>query len=239
MACKTTSDSLVPEIDLAQPIINMLDQLPFPFVIRNSETRIIYANLADAECLGVAGPKDIIGKFECEIDSKLFEYEETLAGFNQQYQQVFSTKASLSNLEIHPHAIDYPYISIKMPFFDAQKECVGIFGYNKRLEVYTLNDYVKGHMPGSLLLNKPDDFFTERQCEIMFYRLQGFKVKEVAARLNLTANTVSNYMQMLYDKVGANNLDEFREFCERRNYHRYLPKRFLTSEAITFGHSIN
>src|SRR5471030_239202 len=122
-----------------------------------------------------------------------------------------------------------------MPFYGDDASYKGMLGYNDLISIYTLNDYIKGKLPGSLLLNKPDDFFTERQCENMFYRLQELKVKDADARLNLSTNTVNNYMQALYDKVGAKNLEDFHEFCEKRNYHRYLPKRFLTNETIIFG----
>src|SRR5476649_2416669 len=125
-----------------------------------------------------------------------------------------------------------------MPFYGDDASYKGMLGYNDLISIYTLNDYIKGKLPGSLLLNKPDDFFTERQCEIMFYRLQGLKAKEVAKRLNLAANTFNNYMQTIYDKACVRNLDEFIEFCEKRNYHRYLPRRFLSKEAITFSSSI-
>ncbi|WP_413735021.1 helix-turn-helix transcriptional regulator [Sodalis sp. RH21] len=119
-----------------------------------------------------------------------------------------------------------------MPFYNDDHECVGMFGYNVELTVYSLNDYIKGHMPGSLLMNKPDDIFTKRECELVFYRVQGLKSKEAAARLNLSLHTFNNYMQRIYTKACVTKMGEFREYCEKLNYHRYLPKRFLTRESI-------
>ncbi|MEA9389529.1 PAS domain-containing protein [Acerihabitans sp. TG2] len=237
MSIENTSQ-FIPEIKIPNSIVRLLDQLVVPFGIRDKESRIIYANqpLTDIYCM--KSPTSIIGKLDCEIECKILEPEGVVAEFDKQYKHTWQTEKSYSTLELHPNALDYPYIFRKMPFFDDNGECIGMFGYNEIINIYTLNDYVKGKMPGSLLLTKPDDFFTERQCEIIFYRLQGLKAKEVANRLNLATNTFNNYMQTLYDKVGANNLDEFIEFCEKRNYHRYLPKRFLTSEAITFSSSI-
>ncbi len=60
------------------------------------------------------------------------------------------------------------------------------------------------------------------------------KIKEVAERLNLATRTVENYMQELYFKANVNHFDEFKEFCEKRSYHRYLPKRFLQVSHIDF-----
>ncbi|MEA9393264.1 PAS domain-containing protein [Acerihabitans sp. TG2] len=230
--------SKIQEIDLSKCTRSLLDQLNFSFIIRNKEGRLIYCNQATAELYGVKSPSCAMGKLDNEIKSKLFDDVEVVDGFSKQYKKTWETETSYSTLELHPTAVDYPYIFHKIPFFNNNKECVGMFGYDKKLNVYSINDFIKRNLPGSLLLTKPDDYFTERQCEIFFYRLQGLKAKEVAKRLHLAANTFNNYMQTLYDKVGANNLDEFIEFCEKRNYHRYLPKRFLTSEAITFDSSI-
>src|SRR5476649_515227 len=226
------------EIELSNNFINIFNQFGFPFAIRDMECRLIYANQATADVCNAKAPSDVIGRFDYEIKSGIFEHEDAIEKFERQYKRVMETEQSFSTLEIHPNAIDYPYIFSKHPYYYANKECIGMIGYNKPLEVYSINDYVKGNMPGSLLLTKPDDFFTERQCEIMFYRLQGLKAKEVAKRLNLAANTFNNYMQTIYDKACVRNLDEFIEFCEKRNYHRYLPRRFLSKEAITFSSSI-
>ncbi|MEA9389091.1 PAS domain-containing protein [Acerihabitans sp. TG2] len=229
---------LIPEITLPKSMVTLFDQMKEPYCIKNVESRFVYANQAMVNLFRVDNISDLIGNTDKEIKSKLVEDEEVAGEFVRQDSLVVSSEQSLNLLDIHPHAVDYPFITNKIPFRDINNECIGVLVYVKKLEVYSLNDYVKGNVPGSLLLNKPDDFFTERQCEIMFYRLQGLKVKEVAKRLNLTENTINNYMQTLYDMANVNNLTEFKEFCEIREYHRYLPKRFLSNQHIDFGSSI-
>ncbi|WP_413727924.1 PAS domain-containing protein [Sodalis sp. RH19] len=233
--CKS---SIVPEINIPNSMRYAFDQLKTPYGIRDLSARLIYCNQAAADLLGAKSPADIIGKYDCEIDNNLFAVDGVVDEFDNQYKRVIKTQEQFSTLELHPHAVDYPYIFRKMPFYNDNHECVGMFGYNIELTVYSLNDYVKGHMPGSLLLNKPDDTFTERECEIMFYRLQGLKSKEAAERLNLSLNTFNNYMQRIYIKARVTDIGELREFCEKHRYNRYLPKRFLTRESINFGDSI-
>ncbi len=228
----------IPELKLSHSMMRMIDQFPSPYAIRDLEGRLIYGNQPVVELYGVKSTKDIFGKMDAEIKSKIVDTEEAVNEFAKQYRQVCQTEIPFATLELHPAAVDYPYIFNKFPFYNDDNKCVGMFGYARKLAVYTLNDYIKGFMPGSLLLNKPDDFFTERQCEIMFYRLQGLKAKEVAKRLNLSENTICNYMQTLYDKANVVNLAEFKHFCEQRNYHRYLPKRFLSNKPVDFACSI-
>ncbi|WP_255556801.1 LuxR C-terminal-related transcriptional regulator [Sodalis sp. dw_96] len=227
-------NEIIPEVYLPNSLIKMCDLMPEPCGIRNLESRFIYANSSLMKVYGVNSSADIIGKRDVEIKSKLVEFDNAAEEFAKQDKQVFKTEQRLSTLEFHPLAIDYPYVVNKLPFYNDNNEYVGMFGYIKKLEIYTINDYIKGHMPGSLLLNKPDDFFTERECEIMFFRLRGMKVKAVADRLNLATRTVENYMQELYYKVNVNHFDDFKRFCVERNYHRYLPKRFMHVNHIDF-----
>ncbi|WP_410014155.1 helix-turn-helix transcriptional regulator [Sodalis sp. C49] len=233
--CKCT---VVPEVNITNTMRYVFDQLKSPIAIRDLSSRLVYCNQPLALLADKRSPNEIIGKFDSEFDCAILDTEESIENFAKQYKRIFETQTPFSTLELHPHAVDFPFIFHKIPYFNDKHECIGMLGYNTQLTVYTLNDYVKGHMPGSLLLNKPDDTFTERECEVMFYRLQGLKSKEAAARLNLSLNTFNNYMQKIYNKVHVTEIGELRDFCEKHNYHRYLPKRFLTHEAINFSDSI-
>ncbi|MEA9389095.1 PAS domain-containing protein [Acerihabitans sp. TG2] len=232
------SSEIIPEIELPLSVTKLFDQMHYAFAIRNLEGRLIYGNPAYLEFLCLKSKNEIVGKFDKDVKAQLFESNEVTEEFAKQYRRVCQGEKTFATLELHPQVMGYPYIFKKTPYKNKEGKCIGIIGNNDILKTNSLNDYVKGNMSGSLLLNKPDDFFTERQCEIFFYLLQGLKVKEVAIRLNLSVNTVNNYMQTLYDMTGSRNLDDFKAFCEQRNYHRYLPKRFLESEAIIFGRLI-
>lgn len=230
----TTDHRPVPEIDIPQALISLLDQMPDPFSIKNLDSRYLYVNPAALRLFDVKKPDDVVGKLDNEIKSKLVEFDNAAEEFQRGDRDVFRTRQTLSTLEIHPLAVDYPYLGHRIPWKNEEGRCIGVMAYTRKLEVYTLNDFVNGHMPGSLLLNKPDEFFTERECEIMFYRLQGLKTKEVAERLNLAEKTISNYMQLLYEKSGVSHFDEFKEFCKKKNYDRYLPRRFIFDNPLDF-----
>lgn len=224
----------VPEVKITQSMISMLDQFSSPYGIKDLDSRYVYVNMAAISLFGLKSKSDVIGKLDIEIKSKLTEIDDLGLEFVRQDRKVTEGESKLATLEIHPLAVDYPYIVNKIPFYNDDNECVGLCLFSKNLEVYSLNDFVKGHMPGSLLLNKPDHFFTERNCEVMFFRLQGLTNKETAARLNLSPRTVENYMQSLYEKVGVNHFDEFMTFCISKDYHRYLPKRFVNIDHLKF-----
>ncbi len=121
-------------------MINMPDQLPFPYGIRNTESRLIYGNDALVNAYGVKSKKDVIGKLDSEIKSVVLAHDDFLEEFDKQYKKAHQSEVGFSTLEIHPLAFDYPYIFHKKPYYNDNNECVGMFGYNIKMEVYSLND---------------------------------------------------------------------------------------------------
>ncbi len=211
------------------------DQLPTPLFIREKDSsRFIYANMALARLVGLRSPDAIIGRLDDEIPASLFDNPEAAQTWQQQVRHVVSTREKISLLEIHPKAVDCPYISRKVPFYNDQNECVGMVGFIRYLEVFSPNDFIKGKLPGSLLLNKPNDIFTEKESEIIFFKLQGMSSKEISQILFISPKTVENRLANMYIKAGVNNFDDFRHFCENLSFHRYLPQRFLTHKRIGF-----
>lgn len=212
-----------------------LDQLPHPFFIREKgSTRFIYANMAMAKLVGLRSPDAMIGRLDDEIPASLFDNEVAASIWQQQVREVVDTQCKLSLLEVHPKAIDYPYFSKKFPLYNDNNECIAMAASVRYLEVFSPNDFIRGKLPGSLLLNKPDDTFTERECEIAFFRLQGMSSKEIGNILCLSPRTIECRLSGMYMKAGVKHLDDFKYFCETRNLHRYLPKRLLSRKIVGF-----
>lgn len=227
------------EIILPKMLTSVLDQLPEPYIIKDLESRYIYANQAVAKLFSVRTPDDMLYKQEYEFKSPLSENDVIIDEWQDQDRKIFHARKPLVMLEIHPKAVDYPYLVRKLPFYDNNNDCKGVITCCRNLEVFTLKDFVKGNTPGSLLLSKPDDFFTEKECEIIFLKLQNMTSKEVGERLNISPRTVDNRLMRLYDKAGVNHFDDFSGFCEQRDYHRYLPKRFILQQKISFEKKLN
>ncbi|WP_053115863.1 PAS and helix-turn-helix domain-containing protein [Winslowiella iniecta] len=227
------ADIIIPEM-----LTRSLDLLPDPYCIRTPEGRFLYANLATAKLAGLKSAQIIMERIDYEIPSLLFEDENNLEAWRYQDRKIIANRKPLAMLEIHPNAVNTPYICRKVPFYDNQNQCIGSFCSIKYLEVFSPNDFVKGKLPGSLLLNKPDDFFTEKECEIIFFRLQGMSSKDIAAILFLSPRTIENRLANMYSKAGVGHLDDFREFCEKRNLHRYLPQRLISHKRIGFNSDI-
>lgn len=219
---------------LPKMLTNFLDQHPEPYCIKKTDSTYIYANISLAKLIGVRAPSAFLHKNEFEFNSRLTENEDTVREWQYQDQLVCESKKILSVLEIHPDAVIHPYIVVKIPFYDNANKCVGILTHGNTLKNFMPNEFVNTRSPRSLLLNKLDDFFTEKESEVVFLMLQGKTCKNIADALSLSSHAVEVIFQKLYAKVGVSHRDDFAEFCYQRNYNRYLPKRFMENRTILF-----
>lgn len=224
----------IQEITIPDMMRHALDSMKDCYCIVNAESRILYANLSFAKLAGFSTPDGLNGKFYHEVQSTLFEKEEDRFQWEMQDREVMTNPSRpLSMLEIHPNAVFSPYTVDKYPLYDNNK-IVGTIHNHKYVEILKPNDFLKGRKPGSLLLNRPDDVFSEKECEIIFLKLQGMTSKKIGDFLSLSSRTVENRLQRIYIKCGVNHADDFAAYCEKRNYDRYLPGRFLDPQQVLF-----
>ncbi len=211
---------------------------PICITSADSNSKVLYANMALAKLARVKTPDDLNEKYYEEIHSPLCENEKTVSDWREQDKQIAANPLKeLMMLEVHPESADNPYTVRKTAFYSKEKKFIGVLLHIKYLELFRPNDFIKGKLPGSLLLHKPDDFFTEKECEIIFLKLQGMTSRAIARTLYRFPRTIENIIQELYDKTGVNNAVDFAEFCEKRNLHRYLPHCFISPKRLSFSGS--
>ena len=227
----STSAIVIPSM-----LTRSLDMLPDLFSIQTYEGFILYANPALAKLCGLRSPREMIEKKDTEIPSRLYENHDSLASWHLQDKKITEERESLSTIEIHPESATSPYLMQKKPFYDNEGKCVAVFCTGKYLEVFIPNEIFRSKLSGSLLLTKPSQLFTEKECEIIFCKLQGMSSKETGQALSLSHRTVENRLANMYDKAGVNNFHEFRHYCETLNFHYYLPQKFLTHKLIDFNY---
>lgn len=227
---KNNSQSLI----LPKILTNTLDQLHDPYVIKDLDSRYIYANRAVAKLAGVRSPENMLCKQDGEIQSRLTQNLSIVDEWQNQDRLVAQNEKVITTLEIHLQTVQYPYIVRKLPFYNESDQCVGIVMYSRSIENFNLNKYIKINAPSSLLLNKPDEFFSESECEFVFLKLQRMSNKEIATVLQLSYAAVDEQIGKIYEKCDVTHTDDFNEFCERRNYHRYLPERFIQQKENVF-----
>ncbi len=220
---------------LSQMMTRTFDQLSDPVAIVSPDSRYLYMNMASVKLCRLKSPAEATGKYYPEVKVPLFENEQAVAQWQQQDRRIAANPLNeLMMLEVHRGATDSPFILKKISLYNEDNQFVGIVHHMKYLDIFRPNDFIMGKLPGSLLLNRPDDFFTEKECEIIFLKLQRMTSKAIAEILNRSPGTIDNMVQELYSKAGVNNITDFAEFCEKRDLHLYLPHRFIDPQRFSF-----
>lgn len=218
---------------LPKMLTNTLDHMHEPYAIKDLDSRYIYANQAIAKLAGLNSPNHMLSKQESELKTRLTENQYIVDEWQHQDRIVAQSQKSITMLEIHLQ-FNHPYLIRKLPFYDDYGHCVGVVLHSKFIEHFSLNKFIKINAPTSLLLDKPDEFFTEQECEFIFLKLQRMRNKEIANTLQISSAAVDEQLRKIYEKCSVTHTDDFIEFCERRNYHRYLPESFIQQKGNIF-----
>ncbi|MBG6244320.1 transcriptional regulator [Candidatus Symbiopectobacterium sp. 'North America'] len=221
-------------IVLPKMLTSLLDQHSDAYFIKGLDSRFIYANLSAVKKMGLQSLNDLLYKNENDLSSRLTENKDIIKEWQWQDRQVASSRKKLDTLEVNPEAVNSPYMVRKFPFYNENNKCQGVVIYYKALEDFSYTQLLGGNSTGSFLLTKPDDFFTEKECEVIYLSLQGQTPKSIASRLVCSVRDVECSFQEIYNKACVKHYDDFYEFCYRRGYHRYLPRCFISSRFIMF-----
>jgi DNA-binding NarL/FixJ family response regulator len=60
----------------------------------------------------------------------------------------------------------------------------------------------------------PFDELSDREMTVLLYLLQGLRVKEISARLDLKMSTIATYKVRIFEKLGVNNLADMQRLAD-------------------------
>ena len=60
----------------------------------------------------------------------------------------------------------------------------------------------------------PFDELSDREMTVLIYLLQGLRVKEISAKLDLRMSTIATYKVRIFEKLGVNNLADMQRLAE-------------------------
>ncbi|MGL9773506.1 MAG: helix-turn-helix transcriptional regulator [Sodalis sp. (in: enterobacteria)] len=69
--------------------------------------------------------------------------------------------------------------------------------------------------------------------DIIFFAIQKYSAKAIAAALELSHRTVENRLCTIYSKVGINSLSALIDYCQATGLNHYIPHKRLR-EGVNF-----
>ncbi|MDR5615158.1 LuxR C-terminal-related transcriptional regulator [Arsenophonus sp.] len=204
-------------------LISFLRHESDPWGVKDLDSKFVYAN--NLSHLGIKLDFNIEGMFDSELPHPVAELSSNLLIHDR---KVISDRkkeiAIQTTLNFKENRLK-PYFFEKRPFYNQSGEIVGTI-YNGReivnFQTYDMSPYVYFFTP-------PNDLFTKRELEVIFWAQQRLSLKEIARRLNIGTRTASNHLNIIYQKADVHSAYQFIEYCKATGLDKYIPQDFLRS----------
>ncbi|AWK15549.1 PAS domain-containing protein (plasmid) [Candidatus Fukatsuia symbiotica] len=209
------------------PLVSIMERSDDIWGIKDCESRFIYTNRAFREFLNIPARFKIEGKRDEQLPTPLAEFASEL---KKQDQETIKSGQRVTLIKTHFFGREQklePYLYEKFPLYDEKNECVGTVFYGKKMDFISMPQYVDKLTPSVLALEPPSDLFTTFELKIVFHVLQSLSAKEIGKKLSRSNRTIENHLQTMYRKSDVNSLPEFKKFCNKTGFDRYIPQEFI------------
>ncbi len=202
------------------------------WLIKDIESRYIFANRVSYYYGDLPANFDIEGRLDQECPAYWAEHAPLIQENERVVRTTGKTRKILNTFIFGGREKKVQaFLGDVFPLYK-QGQCIGTVSYLRRLAFYSMHHYIRGEYPAELMLNKPDDFFTDREFDVLFFVLQGMTPKEIALRLTLSHRTIENKLQIMYQKAQVNSLGALKDFCQVKGYDRYAPSKFVNPQPF-------
>ena len=147
-------------------------------------------------------------------------------------QKTMEQNKTITSLEVHyygPGNIDtpIPHLCDKTPLYDKENNCLGVVCRGTALDAPGLLYYMNRFNRKTIQFDAPNNLFTQRELEIVFWAQQRLSAKEIAKRLDVSHRTIENRLQTMYQKAGVHTMPQFIEYCYSMGLDKYIPSDFI------------
>lgn len=205
---------------------------------KDHNCRYVYANAPFFDLLNLDPEFNITGLLDSDLfdsKSKKTSFAKFALEFRKQEKLAKKTEKRVCSIDTYCFGREkkiQSYLFDKFPLWNSEKKYIGIMFHGRKMDFLTCCQYFDRTLPITLLSEKPDDFFTDQEFDVIFYLLQGNNNKVIAQKLSTSEQEITDYRQAIYQKANVDSLDDLEEFCKKNNYNRYVPQRFFKPCSI-------
>lgn len=198
-----------PTSQIAHPRIGELFDMPFCMYINNHDCAMQSLNVDCMVATGYQSRKDSIGKTPYDF----FEKECASNHVNMQKQIMLSQSFNILEEDIFrtQDNVALSIVSAIFPIINEDETSHGVMGFSIILGKYKISDFMNflsklGLLNQSLKPILPiEHLYTKRERQCLGYILQGYKAKDIAAKLQLSTRTIEHYIESMKYKIGASS----------------------------------
>lgn len=215
-------------IHSSNSLISIIENSQIPWVVKNIESNFIYANQAELKELNLPKNFKIEGKLDKEIPSK--PCQELSEDFVRDDKLVMAENKSISGIEIASYGKNgglTPRFFQKTPLYDDDNKIIGVIGFGGIIDTPSLLFYMNRLNKKMIQFDAPNDTFTKRELEVIFWAQQRLTAKEIAKRLEIYPSTIDSHIKSIYRKADVNSNAQLIEYCKNTGLDAYIPANFI------------
>ncbi|QBY45617.1 LuxR C-terminal-related transcriptional regulator (plasmid) [Arsenophonus nasoniae] len=204
-------------------LISFLRHESDPWGVKDLDSKFVYAN--NLSHLGIKLDFNIEGMFDSELPHPVAELSSNL--LIHDHKVISDRKKEIAiqtTLNFKENRLK-PYFFEKRPFYNQSGEIVGTIYHGREIvnfQTYDMSPYVYFFTP-------PNDLFTKRELEVIFWAQQRLTAKEIAKRLDVCPSTIDSHIKSIYRKADVNSNAQLIEYCQAIGLDKYIPPDFLRS----------
>lgn len=206
--------------------IDFIDKSDMPYFIRDSNSRFLYVNKPGLFFLNIPKNFKIEGKLDKDLPVDWAEFSEEFQKQDRITEKIGKSSSIISTQLYNFKKEIEPFFCPKSPFYLGNK-CIGTLGSATKLKFISVPGFIDKRKPFVLSTHPPNNLFTKRELDIIFWLQQRLTSKEIGKRLNLSYRTVNNKIQIIYEKVNVHSFIQFIEFCKYSGFDCYIPPAFI------------
>lgn len=217
-------------VNSSHSLISFIKNSTNQWCIKDKESRYIFVNDKAFDTFQFPKKFDYEGRSDKEVPTKICE--ELWPDFINHDKKVISENRMIRSIDIHFYGKGnicnpIPRLSEKAPLYDNENNIIGVVCSGRRLEVPTLLYYMYRLNRKTIQIDAPNDLFTKRELEIIFWAQQRLGAKEIAKRLDISTKTVEVHLTNIYSKADVHNNIQLIEYCKHTGLDRYIPLDFI------------
>jgi len=209
------------------PILSIMEHSTIPWAIKSNDSRFVYINEPCMDFFNIPSGFDFEGRLDEEFPTPWSEQAPEYQAHDRKAQASKTGAEIITTSYFGRDAILEPWYCPKFPIYDREGSVIGSIFYGKKFNFLSVCDFFNNLKPSIITLTPPDETFTEKELDIIFYALQKLSSKEIAQKLCLSHRTVENRLAIIYDKINVNSYKGLIEYCQTTGLNNYVPKKLL------------
>ncbi|MEN3262400.1 LuxR C-terminal-related transcriptional regulator [Sodalis endosymbiont of Spalangia cameroni] len=222
--------NIISYLNSSNSLISFIKNSSDHWLIKDNDARYVFVNDSASSFFKFPKKFDVEGKSAKEIPTDICQ--ELWPELTKSDKKVVEKNKKIISIAIHHYGKGntselVPHYMEREPLYDDNNSLIGIVSYGRRLDIPELLCYMSRLGRKTIQTDAPDNLFTKRELEVIFWALQRLGVKEIAKRLNIACKTAEVHLMNIYHKADVHSKYQLIEYCKQTGLDQYIPLDFI------------